>query len=68
MSLNLHDPLLQITDIRPRQTGGPLLASFLLTAQEGGVGPILPRVPHGGLSRLFYVERDEQKPKETLPM
>ena len=35
MSLNLQDPLLRLTGIHPRQTGGPLLARFLLTAQEG---------------------------------
>ena len=35
MSLDLQDPLLRLTGIHPRQTGGPLLARFLLCAQEG---------------------------------
>ena len=30
----------------------PYSVRFLLISQEGGVGPILPRVPHGGLSWL----------------
>ena len=33
MSLNLQDPILRLTGIHPRQTGGTLLARFLLTAQ-----------------------------------
>ena len=36
MSLNLQDPLLRLTGIHPRQTGGPYSVRFLLTSQEGG--------------------------------
>ena len=47
MSLNLQDPLLRLTGIHPRQTGGPLFCQILTDFARGGVGPILPRVPHG---------------------
>ena len=30
----------------------PYSVRFLLTSQEGGVGPILPRVPHGVVKKL----------------
>ena len=40
VSLNLQDPLLWLTGIHPRQTGGPLLPGFLLTADEGASGQL----------------------------
>ena len=45
VSLNFHDPLLRLTGIFQRQTGDPLFARFLMTAQDGGVGPIIPLGP-----------------------
>ena len=57
MSLNLQDPLLRLTGIHPRQTGGPLLARFLLTAQEGerrAYSSPGPAGVFGRLKLLFY--------------
>ena len=42
----------------------PYSVRFLLTSQEGGVGPILPRVPHGG---RHWVCRDDQLPNHAVP-
>ena len=36
MSLNLHDPLLRLTGIHPRQTGGPLFCQILTDFARGG--------------------------------
>ena len=50
VSLNLQDPLLRLTGIHPRQTGGPLLDRFLLTAQEGASGQFYPGSRTGRIS------------------
>ena len=36
MSLNLQDPLLRLTGIHPRQTGGPLFCQILTDFARGG--------------------------------
>ena len=36
----------------------PYSVRFLLTSQEGGVGPILPRVPHGVGHNVLWVIKD----------
>ena len=36
MSLNLQDPLLRLTGIHPRQTGGPLFYQILTDFARGG--------------------------------
>ena len=46
MSLNLQDPLLWLTGIDPRQTGGPLFCQILTDLARGGGG--------GGASSQFY--------------
>ena len=47
MSLNLQDPLLRLTGIHPRQTGGiPIGQVFTDCARDGGVRPI--RLPGSG--------------------
>ena len=40
----------------------PYSVRFLLTSQEGGVGPILPRVPHGGKESLNLNQTDFKIP------
>ena len=50
MSLNLQDPLLRLTGIQPRQTGGiPIGQVFTDCARDGGVRPI--RLPGSGTGR-----------------
>ena len=61
MSLNLQDPLLRLTGIHPRQTGGiPIGQVFTDCARDGGVRPI--RLPGSGtglqileVEGLYYV-------------
>ena len=53
MSLNLQDPLLRLTGIHPRQTGGiPIGQVFTDCARDGGVRPI--RLPGSGTGLKFY--------------
>ena len=54
MSLNLLDPLLRLTGIHPRQTGGiPIGQVFTDCAREGGVQPI--RLPGSGTGLDAFV-------------
>ena len=53
MSLNLQDPLLRLTCIHPRQTGGiPIGQVFTDCARDGGVGPI--RLPGSGTGLVHF--------------
>ena len=52
MSLNLQDPLLRLTGIHPRPTGGiPIGQVFTDCARDGGVRPI--RLPGSGTGLLL---------------
>ena len=52
MSLNLQDPLLRLTGIHPRQTGGiPIGQVFTDCARDEGVRPI--RLPGSGTGRII---------------
>ena len=52
MSLNLQDPLLRLTGIHPRQTGGiPIGQGFTDCARDGGVRAI--RLPGSGTGLLM---------------
>ena len=53
MSLNLQDPLLRLTGIHPRQTGGiPIGQVFTDCARDGGVRPI--RLPGSGTGPCLF--------------
>ena len=55
MSLNLQDPLLRLTGIHPRQTGGiPIGQVFTDCARDGGVRPI--RLPGSGTGQMYSVK------------
>ena len=60
MSLNHQDPLLRLTGIHPRQTGGiPIGQVFTDCARDGGVRPI--RLPGSGIGRKHYLKLDNFK-------
>ena len=57
MSLNLQDPLLRLTGIHPRQTGGPLFCQILTDFARGGRRANSTPGPHGGvLVKNFFKE------------
>ena len=67
MSLNLQDPLLRLTGIHPRQTGGiPIGQVFTDCARDGGVRPI--RLPGSGTGPLLlWMPRKQWKVKHYCP-
>ena len=52
MSLNLQDPLLRLTGIHPRQTGGPLFCQILTDFARGGRRANSTPGPARGAGRL----------------
>ena len=44
----------------------PYSVRFLLTSQEGGVGPILPRVPHGDASFGYLISVNGGRIRNTI--
>ena len=60
MSLNLQDPLLRLTGIHPRQTGGiPIGQVFTDCARDGGVQPI--RLPGSGTGLVTFEPQSYNK-------
>ena len=56
MSLNLQDPLLRLTGIHPRQTGGPLFCQILTDFARGGRRANSTAGPARGIKLCVFYE------------